>query len=519
MLTSPLAHLGQGAVGWERPGSDPSMAVLVEGSPIQVLNRLMGYESQCIWKMAVSQQGRGTRYPFVRASGGPQGLTFFGDFGMSNVLVIDQEKQPCQPVHPAQARLLLSTGRATVYRRFPFVIRLKTVQHQPTQPLRLKFDPGAKTTGIAIVHDHIGQVMWAAELSHRGEAIRAKLARRRAIRRSRRQRHTRYRPARFANRRRRPGWLPPSLMSRVDNVLSWTARLRRWCPIGAITIEVVRFDTQALMHPAIEGRGYQQGTLFGYEVRQYLLEKWNRTCVYCDATSVPLQIEHVVPKSRGGSDRFSNLVLSCEVCNLKKGTLDVSVFMAKHPERLERLRAGLKIPLQAAAAVNATRLAIYEGLKATGLLIEMSTGGRTQYNRLQLGLPKHHWIDAAAAGASTPPALQVAGIRPWLITARGQQSRQMTNVNKYGFPISKPKGPSRVQGFRTGDLIKAMVPASLASRGVHLGRVLVRARGSFDIRTGHGRVTHIPARYCTKLQSTDGYEYAQGAAFPPHVHS
>jgi 5-methylcytosine-specific restriction endonuclease McrA len=492
------------------------MAVPVEGSPIQVLNRLMGYESQCIWKMAVSQQGRGTRYPFVRASGGPQGLSFLGDFRMSNVLVIDQEKQPCQPVHPAQARRLLSTGRATVYRRFPFVIRLKTVQNQPPQLLRLKFDPGAKTTGVAIVHDHGGQVVWAAELSHRGEAIRAKLAKRRAIRRSRRQRHTRYRSARFANRRRRPGWLPPSLVSRVDNVLTWTARLSQWCPIGAITVEVVRFDTQALMNPAIGGRGYQQGTLFGYEARQYLLEKWRRTCVYCGATSIPLQIEHVVPKSRGGSDRISNLVLACEACNLKKGNQDVRVFLAKYPKRLERLLTGLKTPLQAAAAVNTTRLAICEELKATGLPIEVSTGGRTQYNRLQLGLPKHHWIDAAVTGASTPPVLQLVNIRPWLVTAMGRQSRQMTNVNRYGFPISRPKGPSRVQGFRTGDLIKATVPAPLASRGVHLGRVLVRARGSFDVRTGHGRVTDIPVRYCTKLQATDGYQYAQGAALPPH---
>ena len=58
----------------------------------------------------------------------------------------------------------------------------------------------------------------------------------RAIRRGRRQRHTRYRQPRFANRRRGDGWLPPSLESRVSNVLTWIARLRRWCPVGALSL-------------------------------------------------------------------------------------------------------------------------------------------------------------------------------------------------------------------------------------------------------------------------------------------
>ena len=126
---------------------------------------------------------------------------------MSFVLVIDQEKQPCQPVHPGQARRLLRAGKAVVYRRFPFIIRLKAVRDRQAEPvLRLKLDPGATTTGIAIIDDTRGQVVWAAELAHRGQEVKEHLAKRRAIRRSRRQRHTRYRPARFANRRRRPGW-------------------------------------------------------------------------------------------------------------------------------------------------------------------------------------------------------------------------------------------------------------------------------------------------------------------------
>jgi len=123
---------------------------------------------------------------------------------MSLVLVVDQQRKPCSPVHLGRARMLLNTGEAAVLRRYPFTISLKAVVSASQRaPLRLKIDPGAKTTGQAVVNDTTGQVVWAAELAHRGEQVKERLDQRRACRRSRRQRHTRYRPARFANRRRR----------------------------------------------------------------------------------------------------------------------------------------------------------------------------------------------------------------------------------------------------------------------------------------------------------------------------
>src|SRR5215469_12497286 len=142
------------------------------------------------------------------------------------------------------------------------------------------------------------------------------------VRRSRRQRHTRSRQPRFRNRRRQPGWQPPSRQSRVQNVVTWVERLRRWCPIGALSLELVKFDTQRLQQPEMAGVEYQQGDLAGYELRQYLLEEWGRRCAYCGATGVPLQVEHVLPRSRGGTDRASNLTLACELCNTAKGSED-----------------------------------------------------------------------------------------------------------------------------------------------------------------------------------------------------
>jgi RRXRR protein len=188
---------------------------------------------------------------------------------MSKVLLLDTTKRPLQPVHPGRARLLLKEGKAAVYRRYPFTLILKTqVDSPPVSALRLKLDPGAKTTGLALLHDASGEVVWAAELFHRGASIKKRLDARRGVRRKRRSRKTRYRQPRFNNRHRRTGMLPPSLESRVANVLTWVARLMRLCPIEAISMELVKFDTQAMQNPEITGALYQQGERMGYEVRE-----------------------------------------------------------------------------------------------------------------------------------------------------------------------------------------------------------------------------------------------------------
>jgi len=281
---------------------------------------------------------------------------------MSQVFVLDANKQALNPIHPGRARLLLKQGKAAVYRRYPFTIILASaVEQPPLHPLRIKVDPGSQTTGIALVNDLTGEVVWAAELAHRGEQIKRGLDKRRAIRRSRRQRKTRYRKPRFANRRKRTGTLPPSLESRVCNVLTWVRRLMRLCPVTAISQELVRFDTQALEHPDIEGVEYQQGQLSGYEVREYALLKWNHQCAYCDARGVPLELDHVQPRSKHGSNRVSNLTLACLSCNQRKGNRDVREFLHDDPARLVRMLAHMKAPLRDAAAVNATRWALYDG--------------------------------------------------------------------------------------------------------------------------------------------------------------
>jgi 5-methylcytosine-specific restriction endonuclease McrA len=435
---------------------------------------------------------------------------------MSNVFVLDTNKQPLNPVHPGLAWRLLSSGQAAVFRRYPFTIILKReVVNPQLEPLRLKIDPGSNTTGLAIVSDDTGKVVWAAELSHRGQTIKKALAARRALRRSRRARHTRYRKPRYANRVRPKGWLPPSIMSRIINILTWVKRLVRLSPITAISQELARFDTQRLGDASITGVEYQQGALAGYELREYLLEKWGRQCAYCNARNVPLQIDHILCRARGGTDRAGNLTLACQACNVKKGTQLAADFLKEKPDVLALILARTTVPLKDVAPVNATRWELYQRLRATGLPIECGTGGRTKYNRARLDLPKAHWIDAACVGASTPEHLCTTGIIPLLITANGHGSRQMCRMDEYGFPRTRPKQARRVKGYQTGDLVRAVVTTG-NKVGTYVGRVAVRTTGSFNITTRQRTVQGISHRFCTPIHRSDGYSYQEGEQLEPH---
>lgn len=427
---------------------------------------------------------------------------------MSKVFVLDTNKQPLNPVHPGRARMLLSQGKAAIFRRYPFTVILKEEVLTPKiEPLRLKIDPGAKTTGLALVNDSTGEVVWVAELQHRGFQIRDALTSRRQLRRSRRNRKTRYRQPRFLNRTRPQGWLSPSLNSRVANILTWVKRLSSLCQVTAISQELVRFDTQQMQDAEISGIGYQQGSLAGYEIREFLLEKWNRTCAYCGAKDIKLEIDHVQARSKGGSNRVSNLCLACVPCNQKKGNQEIKDFLKGLPDLLKQILGQAKRPLADTAAVNVTRWNLYEKLKETGLPVEVGTGGRTKYNRTIRGLEKTHYWDAACVGASTPEKLISSGIKPLLIAAKGHGTRQQCRTDKFGFAVRYCCRTKFHKGFQTGDIVKAVVTSG-KKIGTYFGRVATRATGSFNILDKSGLVQGISHRYCKHIHKKDGYSYA-----------
>ena len=430
---------------------------------------------------------------------------------MSRVFVLGYDKQPLIPCRSARARILLNSGKTVVYQLQPCTIILTYSSGKETQVTELKIDPSSRQTGLAIVlHGAIGnKVIWCATLAHRGHVVSQALTKRRSIRRSRRSRKLRYRAARFNNRRRKQGWLAPSLRSRVDNVYTWTKRLQRLAPITDLAIEDVKFNMQKILNPEISGVQYQQGTLAGYEVREYLLEKWQRTCIYCEAKNLPLQIEHLIPRSHGGSNRPSNLGLACRACNAKKGSQKLQDFLAHYQVRLKSILQHTKVPLKDAAAVNSTRLAIIAKLQNCNLPILQASGGQTKFNRTSQGYPKEHWVDAACIGETGEKVFLSKNLRPLIITAMGKGSRQMCRVDKHGFPRTSAKAVKQVHGFRTGDLVLALVTKD-KKLGKYQGRVAVRTSGNFNIKTRTTTIEGISFRYCKLLQPGDGYNYNLG---------
>ncbi|QST02236.1 HNH endonuclease (plasmid) [Pontibacillus sp. ALD_SL1] len=431
------------------------------------------------------------------------------------VFVLNKNKKPLNPCSPAKARKLLKQGKAVVHKKYPFTIRMKELKTQETnkQSYRLKVDPGSKTTGISIVKDK--EVVFLGEIHHKTD-IKQKLESRRSFRRGRRNRKTRYRKARFLNRKRQEGWLAPSLMARVDNILSWVNRFKKLIPIQDVSLELVKFDFQKMQNPEISGEEYQQGELVGYEVREYLLEKFGRRCAYCHTEGVPLEIEHVQPKSRGGSNRVSNLTLACRPCNEEKDNMLLNEWIALLSKRktkrnklmienIKKLQPRLKKSLKDATVVNATRWKLFNELKE---VVECGSGARTKMQRIALHLPKEHYYDATCVGESTPEQLIFKTNTVLQIKAKGRGSRYRSGTNKYGFPIRYMPKTKYICGFQSGDMVKALVPKG-KYKGAHYGMIAMRSTGRCDIKDLKGtRIAQgIDSKFAKILQRFDGYSY------------
>lgn len=419
------------------------------------------------------------------------------------VFVIDASKKPLDMCHPAKARRLLRDGKAKIYRKEPFTIILTKVVDKPAEnKYRLKIDYGSRHTGLAILKG--SKVCWLGQLEHRTN-IKELLDKRRGYRKRRRNVNLRYRKPRFKYRTKPKGWLPPSLMSRVNNIRTFITRLIRILPLGAISYENVKFDTQKMMNPDIHGIEYQQGALEGYEIREYLSEKFGHKCCYCgieQGQGRKFEVEHIIPVSRGGTNRISNLAWSCHDCNQEKGSMTAEEY--GHP----KVQAQAKKPLKDAALVTATRWKVYDLLKSFNLPIECGTGGLTAFNRNQRNIPKTHYYDACCVGKSTPKVLYFCTNIVHIITAIGRGKHCRTNVNASGFPRGYLVRKKQHFGFQTGDMIKAVVTRG-KKIGTYFGKVLCRKTGSFDIKTKAGRVQGINYKYLKLIQRSDGYSYSR----------
>ncbi len=416
------------------------------------------------------------------------------------VFVLSRNKKPLAlaPTSNARARVLLKNGKAIVVSLYPFVIRLKELK-ETIQCFEIKLDPGASTTGVAIVDKE--KALFFFGLVHRGKAIKKALDSRRAIRRGRRARNTRYRAPRFNNRVRSLNWLAPSVKSRADNVINFVKKYQRFIPLNKATIERVSFDNSSMANgEKLYGTQYQQGSLYQNKLRDFIFAKNNGQCAYCGNKGE--EIEHIVPRSKGGTDSIHNLALSCRECNIKKGTLSLKEFGKIINKDLSHIEPR-KLPKEAAIIQSARNYTIKEIAKI--MEVETGEGWETSFNRKERNLPKEHYYDALCVGGKSDYVITTKEVLE--IKAQGRGSRQMTRVDKFGFPRTSPKPTAKsVNGFTTGDIVKANVTSGL-KQGNYLGRVAVRSSGYFNISTSDGVIQGISNKYCKTIQKGDGYEY------------
>ncbi|MDY6897146.1 MAG: RNA-guided endonuclease IscB [Cyanobacteriota bacterium] len=350
------------------------------------------------------------------------------------VFVVDRNKKPLQLCSPARARILQDQGKAKKLKMYPFTLILdQEIEAEVTQELEIRIDPGSKTSGIALIDIKTQRCFWALHIEHRGESIKQSLISRAGYRRSRRTRNVRHRKARFHQRRKPQGWLPPSLMHRVQTIETWVKRISKVCNVTKISIERAKFDTQLMENESIKGKEYQQGTLMGYEIREFLLERLGRKCSYCGAYNVSLEVEHIHPKSKGGSNRISNLCLSCHECNEEKADRDVEDFLQDKPDVLKKIKAQQKKSLKDVAAVNCANNKLFQVIKNSFEDVEIfeGRGSLTKMTRIKNEQPKYHWIDAANV-AGLP--VKLTTLQPLIATCKGHGNRQMVKNNDSGFP-------------------------------------------------------------------------------------
>ncbi|MFW9914394.1 MAG: RNA-guided endonuclease IscB [Candidatus Thorarchaeota archaeon] len=334
------------------------------------------------------------------------------------VYVVNMRGHPLMPTTPRKARKLVKANKATVLRRLPFAIQLHYATGEAKQKIELGIDAGYSMIGFSATTAKqeviAGEVELRQDVSHN-------LMQRKQYRRTRRNRLW-YRPPRFNNRvaTKKKGWFPPSLQHKLNSHKQLIAEIQKLLPITAIRVEIATFDAHKLKKPEISGVEYQQGALQGYEIREYLLEKWQRKCAYCGKTKIPLEVEHIIPKSRGGTNRVDNLTLSCRQCNLKKG--DRTAVEFGFPKITKKAQQFLK----ATPFMNIVRTHLVEELSC-----EKTFGYITKHDRLKLGLEKSHVNDAfVIAGGTTQTRCKVLHVK------QIRRNNRSIQTNRKGFQPS-----------------------------------------------------------------------------------
>ena len=302
------------------------------------------------------------------------------------VYVLNKYGQPLMPTSRCgKVKHLLNKGLAKVIKRCPFTIQLLYNSNNYTQPISLGIDAGSKVIGVSATTET--EELYAAEVELRNDIVDL-ISTKRELRRSRRNRKTRYRKPRFNNRKnQKDGWLAPSVQHKINTHIRVVDDVCKILPITKITVEVASFDIQKIKNPDIQGVGYQQGEQLDFwNTREYVLFRDDHTCQCCKGKSKDprLNVHHIESRKTGG-DAPNNLITLCETCHkaYHQGKI-------KLPKRIKR-----GMVFRDATFMGIMRWEFYNQLKAKyGDIVFMTFGYITKHTRIENNLTKTHYSDA-----------------------------------------------------------------------------------------------------------------------------
>lgn len=393
------------------------------------------------------------------------------------VYVLNKHGQPLMPCKPQRARKLLQQGKASVVRRTPFTIRLKYGTSGYKQPVSLGVDAGTKNIGLSATTE--SQVLFEAEVKLRTD-IQELLATRRALRRARRNRRTRYRKPRFLNRKKEKEWLAPSVQNKVDMHAKMITKVHAFLPITDVIIEVAQFDIQKIKNPSISGDLYQKGDQLGFwNVREYVLFRDKHVCQHCKGKTKDkiLNVHHIESRRTGG-DRPDNLVTLCKTCH-----------DSIHKEGKEHLFTRNSPSFRDASQMTVIRWFIHRKVKELYPYVKWTYGFQTKSTRIRYGLEKSHSIDARCISGNPLASLPKNTYLFKQVRKNNRQLHKMT-IAKGGYRKAN-KAERFVNGFQLFDKV-----VFEGTECFVFGR---RKTGYFDLRKIDGTSVHKSASY-KKLQ-------------------
>ena len=348
------------------------------------------------------------------------------------IYVLNHKGRPLMPCSPRKAKMLLKEGKAKVVSRKPFTIQWVVPTRSYTQPVSLGLDPGYGTVGFSAVTEK--RELVSGEVRLRTD-VSKKLTERRMYRRSRRSRLW-YRPARFLNRRKPKGWLPPSVQHKLDSHLRLVTWLKKLLPITKVVVEVANFDIQKIKNPNISGKQYQEGEQKGFwNIREYVLWRDNYKCQKCHGRSGDkvLQVHHIRGRKNGATDRPEELITVCRTCH------------EKHHKGVDLIQVKKIKDFKAETFMSIVRWKLVDKLKELLSDVSVTFGYLTKGKRIELGLPKTHSNDAFVIAGGD----KQTRVKPFYL-------KQMRRNNRRLERLVKGKRCIRRQRYKlqSGDLVR-----------------------------------------------------------------